>query len=246
MKTIALAVGTEKYDIEVPESWHEVRGCKFVAFLEQQKSMEEISDEALLRVLDIPFEVAIFLTPIDLYLLKKEIAFMLDFTTISQWLIDEITLDDGRKVYPPAFDFSDVTWEEFIFADTYAARNMPELVTAVLFRPEKDIFNENESRRVSFSTHGTANRLPLFEKVSDVVKNAVLIIFVSSRKRLADKYSALFVEKIDDGKSDTGDWLRVTRDLLGENFTDERKILDLPCNAVLTRLDKLIRESNKK
>ena len=246
MKTITLAVGTEKYNIRVPESWGEVSSGQFLGFLEKQETMSEISDEALLNVLNIPFEVAFFLTPIDLYILKKEIAFMLDFTAISHWIIDEITLDDGRKVFPPEFDFSNITWEEFIFADTYAGRNMPELVTAVLFRPEKESFDENESRRVSFSVYGTSNRLPLFEKVSAAVKNAVLIIFLSSRKRLADKYSALFIEKTDDCESNASDWLRVTRDLLGENFTDERKILDLPCNAVLTRLDKLIRESNKK
>lgn len=244
MKTIDIHIGTSVFSFSAPENWSEVSQEQFESFILHQDSFDEIKDETLFSVLSVPYEVQLFISEIDKYNLKKCIFFLSKMSLISNWVVQKLILSDGRVATPPAWDFSNMTWEEFIFADTYASRQELKVLASILFRPETETCDENISKRTPFSIEGTTNRLKLFDNVKEESLMGVYIIFVSLRKRLADKYPRLFIESDEDDDNSNGcDWLKITRELLGEDFVEEKKLLGLPVNSVLTRLERLIKDN---
>ncbi len=246
MKTIDIHIGTSVFSFSAPENWSEVSQEQFESFILHQDSFDEIKDETLFSVLSVPHEVQLFLSEIDKYYLKKCIFFLSKMSLISNWVIKKLVLSDGRVATPPAWDFSNMSWEEFIFADTYASRQELKILASILFRPDIFTADENATRRMPFSVDGTTNRLKLFDGVKEESLMGVYTIFVNARKRLADKYPRLFIEN--DGEDENAndvDWLKITRELLGDDFVEEKKLLSLPVNSVLTRLERLIKDNHR-
>lgn len=242
MISIDVHIGTFVFSFSAPENWSEVSQEQFENFILHQDSFDEIRDETLFSVLSVPYEVQLFISEIDKYIFKKCIKFMSKMSLMQNWTIKKLILSDGRISTPPDWDFSNMSWEEFIFADTYASRHELKVLASILFRPETFSTNENDSKRMVFSIAGTTNRLPLFDNIKQETLTAIYINYATARKQIADKYPRLFVED-DEQKESGSDWLKLTRELLGDDFIEEKKLLSLPVNAVLTRLERLIRNN---
>jgi len=150
-------------------------------------------------------------------------------------------------------NFSNTTWEEFIYADGYMLAGLFKQAAAVLYRPQRDGYNGETDRRVPFSIYGTDTRLNLFGQVSSEQLLAFVLCYKTLRKRnLEEKYPNVFARSAPRETSSRNaahtsfSWVSVHRDLMGDQFFDEGKFYASNVHVVLGRLDKVIRDSWKK
>lgn len=257
MKTIRIEIGQEAYEYQCPERWEEVTQRQWVAVVGQLLTYGELTVPGLARVLEIKGSEAVRLMPVDWHVLGEQLEWMGDLESVDCWLVEEIELSDGRKCYPPSPDFDDVSWEEWMFADTSAARKAWDVVAACLFRPKKAEVDENADERIAFSKYGVGARLPMFRTLSPLLLSAVEVNYVLLRRKMTDRYPNIFKggkRKVTRQPStaaaadtaDGTDWVSVYRRLLGEHVWEEERLLGLPVNSVLFRLDVMVKEGRER
>ena len=253
MKEIRVTVGSDEYKYKCPERWGEVSGMQFEVLVSQLMTYGRLTLVGVRKILGMGSE-SYQLMPIDWMILGEQLEWMKDMDGVEGWMIEEIDLGDGRKVYPCAANFDDMTWEEFMFVDVSAGRKAWDVVAACLYRPLKEGAGEEEDDRIGFTRYGVSARLGLFKELGPSVLSAVEVNFVLLRKRMTDKYKNVFrtarrkvkaagSEKEEDAGTD---WVGVYRRLLGEHVWEEERLLKLPVNTVLYRLDNLVKEGRER
>ncbi len=254
MKEIKIEIGQDIYTYQCPERWEEVTQRQWIAVVGQLLTYGELTGLGVKSVLGMGSE-AVLLMPLDWHVLGRELAWMKDIETVERWMVEEVELKDGRKCYPPAANFDDMTWEEWMFVDISAARKAWDVVAACLYRPLKEDADEEEDERLAFSRYGVSARLPLFRELSPLVLSAVEVNFVLLRRKMTDLYPNIFkggkkkVKKQKEQPStaaDGTDWVGVYRRLLGEHVWEEERLLKLPVNTVLYRLDLMVKEGRER
>lgn len=257
MKEILIQIGSEGFSYRCPENWGEVSQRQWIAVVGQLLTYGQLTNVGVQRVLDIKSSEALQLMPIDWHVLGRELEWMKDLESVDRWMVEEIELKDGRKCYPPEANFDDMTWEEWMFVDVSASRKAWDVVAACLFRPLNETAGEEEDGRVPFSRFGVSARLPMFKGLSPLVLSAVEVNYVLLRRRITDLYPNIFrggsrkVKKQqpstaagESGQPSTAagtDWVGVYERLLGEHVWEEERLLKLPVNTVLFRLDEVVR-----
>ena len=245
MKEIKIEIGQEAFTYRCPEGWGEVTplGVKAVLGIKNSESVR--------------------LMPIDWHVLGAELEWMKELEGVKGWMVEEVELPDGRKCYPPAANFDDMTWEEFMFVDVSAARKAWDVVAACLYRPLKEAATEEEDERIAFSRFGVSARLPMFKGLSPLLLSAIEINYMLLRKRMTDLYPNIFrggsrkVKRQPSAAAGDGDtqqpstaagtdWVGVYRRLLGEHVWEEERLLKLPVNTVLFRLDVMVKDGKER
>lgn len=253
MKEIKIEIGQDVYTYQCPERWGEVTQRQWIAVVGQLLTYGELTTLGVKSVLGMGSE-AVLLMPVDWHVLGRELAWMKDIEGVTQWMVEEVELSDGRKCYPPAANFDNMTWEEWMFVDTSAARKAWDVVAACLYRPLKEVASEEEDDRVEFSRYGVSSRLPLFKELSPLVLSAIEVNFVLLRQQITDLYPYIFksgkkkVKKQKEKASAAAgtDWIGVYRRLLGEHVWEEEQLLKLPVNTVLYRLNVMVKEGRER
>ena len=255
MKEIRIQIGSDSYTYQCPERWEEVTQRQWIAVVGQLLTYGELTGLGVKSVLGMGSE-AVLLMPVDWHVLGGELAWMKEIEKVERWMVEEVELKDGRKCYPPAPNFDNMTWEEWMFVDISAARKAWDVVAACLYRPLKEDADEEEDERVAFSRYGVSARLPMFRELSPLVLSAIEVNFVLLRRKITDLYPNIFkggkrkVKRQQPkaaAENNAGtDWVGVYRRLLGEHVWEEERLLKLPVNTVLYRLDVMVKEGRER
>ena len=250
MKTIAFDVAGHRYEYQVPESWAELTTEQFKAWV---RHGGELGAALSIDLLGMDAVVALNLLPADWWVVNHELEWMTDTEGIRTLYIDELTMPDGTVFYGYNADWSDVTWEEWMFAENYAAAGHWEVVAAVLYRPERTDWNRESDRRIPFTKYGTEKRMEQTAKLDTDTLRAIEVNYKFLRKRMTDNCVHLFHEPAEDeGKGQnmrkrrkSTDWLSIIRNMMGDNFYEEQKYLQLSVPSVLYQLEQRVKEAQK-
>ena len=171
---------------------------------------------------------------------------------MTRQLLPWIEADGVRLIgYQPTF--SNTTWEEFIYADGYMLAGRCREAAAVLYRPQREDYDGETDRRVPFTIYGTDTRLKTLARLSDDQLAAFVLCYTCLRRRfLEQRYPNVFARSPKRPKTSPSDqppafsWVAVHRDLMGDRFYDESKFYASNVHVILGRLDKVIRDGNKR
>lgn len=249
MKQIDFVVAEKRYEYTVPEKWDELTADQFKLYVEHDGKIDVDFVRQLMAMDDV---VAVSLTISDWWLVVHQFDWMTDSDGVRKLYMDEVVMPDGTTFYGYNADFSDVSWEEWTFADTYANAGRWDVVAAVLYRPQRPDWNHETDRRIPFTKYGTEKRMELTAKLDQLTMKAIQMNYILLRKRLTDHYTHLFYEAADDDgnghrkktKQNT-DWLSLIRSMMGDNFYEEQKYLGLSVPSVLFQLESRVKEAKK-
>lgn len=251
MKKIDFVVAGKRYKYNVPENWNEVTEEQFRTYVH----IGSFTIDLVRRVIGMDDVVAVSLTPADWWRVCQEFLWMKETDGIGKLYIDQVTLKDGTVCYGYNSDFSDVTWEEWMFADTYASRGRWEVLAAVLYRPERTDWNHETDRRIPFSKFGASDRVPLMAELDETTLASIKVNYLLLRKRMTDHYFHIFVDNGSEEEADEQgrkkqpqgptDWLTIIRNMMGDNFFEEQKYYQLSVPSVLFQLESRVKEAHK-
>ena len=163
----------------------------------------------------------------------------------------------GRHVTEPALTWhgprahlSNVSFGEFIFADTffvqYALHGRPahlDKFLAVLYRPVRrkaspDDDDWNGDLRVAFNEHHLELRTARAARIDDLEKLAVLTWYRGCRTQLAQEFPDVFTaaEEADAGPKKAPQWERVLRKLAGGAFGAVQQTAAQPLRLLLAEM----------
>lgn len=237
-------IGSKEYRHQSPGSWDELSKQQFIDIVSGNVLYLGIPIPALQVLLNLSDEESQWLLPADWYALSLQFPFLTDYSTISRWVVDSIELQDGRTCYPPSSDFDNVAWEEFVFADQLAQAGNWAAVAAVLYRPNKSDFAEDENPRIPFTRFGLNARIDQFLVLDKGLLRAVEVNYLALRRRMTDKYRYLF-GGVSDG-ADSRTWIDTTREILGANVWNESQLATTSVNGVLAMIDNAIRTNQER
>lgn len=153
---------------------------------------------------------------------------------------------------------SDVTWEEFIYADTFMLRGMHREAVAVLYRPA----NLLTGRKKPFSDSELARNSKRAGKLDDLTVTALAVNFRAVRKASVEEKNRHLFPPMDDTyidgerlKTDTdrpqapsqaAGWADTHHILMGDLAYEERKFLDSKATTIICWINRRIRESKER
>lgn len=151
----------------------------------------------------------------------------------------------GQKLIGYQPTFSNTTWQEFVYADGFALAGRYKEAAAVLYRPQRTPYNGETDRRIPFSIYGTDTRLALFDAVPEEELLAVILNYNALRKsHLEGKYPHIFARGAKpSGGGGAFSWVKIHRDLMGDQFFDEKKFFESNVHVILHRLNHIIETS---
>lgn len=244
MKKIKIAVGTHERELSAPDRWEDLSQSQFLFVVSHMPQGDSLPYDIMRHLLSLSDEERLFLLPVHLFALHRDFFhFLDDYSAIKRWLVSDITLADGRHCLPPAADFDNVSWEEFVFADQLAQLGNWGAVAACLFRPTVPNPSEDADPRVPFSRVGTTNRLPLFKQLDPTTILAVQINYLALRSHLTDHYRHLFSSHPAAKGQPSSSWPKISQSLLGEDVWNEQQLFRTSVSQVLFRLDNIIVQS---
>ena len=251
MVELKIEINGKPYVSQVPEKFDELSREQFFEVCSNILCASQGKDPHTgyyTTLLGIDEKVWQTLTPAQRYPLKA----LLEFTDtrrpkISRLLVPYIVAKGQQLIgYQPTF--SNTTWQEFVYADGYALSGRYKEAAAVLYRPQRKLFNGETDRRIPFSIYGTDTRLSLFDAVPEEVLLAIILNYNALRKTyLEEKYPFIFARSNKrTGKNSVFSWVKIHRDLMGEQFFDEKKFFDSNVHVILHRLNHVIEDSQSR
>lgn len=251
MDRIAFKVAGRRYEYDAPTEWNELSQGQFVSLMKDYGGTADLA--AIVRMLGVDDAVVLSLQPADLYFLRQQFLWLEDIEPLTRLLVESVALPDGTVCHGYNADFSDVTWEEWTFADTYATAGRWDIAAAVLYRPAKADWDHESDQRIPFTKYGTEKRMGQFAALPKETLRAIEVNFLILRRHLTDRYPRLFHDRASEEKEEKvnpeskggADWLRIIRNMMGERFFEEEKYLHLSVPSVLFQLNHLVEENNR-
>jgi hypothetical protein len=258
--------GKEKAFVRsVPEKWNEL-GTKqlltCIRCLFTPGLTKHLRQRLLLQtLLQLPVAVFNALQPEQILALAPVTNFLTETNSLTRQLIPSfrIPYKPWRRLYGPHDYLRNVSFAEFIFADTYYThfcQTGDELLlnkmVATLYRPKrwfnglKNIFGFYFGDvRATFNEHLIAGRTKHVAKINDTRKLAIMAFYRGCREQMEAEYSYVFTaEKGERTNSSTG-WEPVLRGMSGGKFGDIEKTMQIPIHTVLAEMNEQLQEAAK-
>ena len=249
---IRFETGFGDYEIRFADGWKDLSRRQATEWLAHVlMSGPELTPYIISRLLALPAEVRVNIEPEQWQAMAERLAWLKDVDAIDSWKADCVTLTSGAEWWVGSRpDFSDMTYLEWVYADTLAVKRMWRELAACLCRPLG-----GRLERERFTLEGMERRHDRLQKDWKVriaeECYAVCCNFVLLRKRFVSRWPRLFSgEVVVEGetvydaqrgdKARPADWLKLLRLLLGANFYEEQKALELPVAAVLERMNAVV------
>ena len=247
------------YHCSLPEKWEELTAEQFVAVVSYlSKPQTGMPIDLTLQLVGIPDEVAVSLELADWWWLWQELKWVEEIEKCDTLVIQELKLKDGTVCYGYDDDLSNISWEEFIYADTYAAEKRYSVVAGVLYRPERAGYSHESDRRIPFSKYGADARSQEFANLGSDWLEAIGLNYLLLRRRLTKQYPRIFSE-VDPEEEEQNkrmgkrkqrprgsNWLGLIRSMMGDNFFEEQKYMSLPVPSVLFQINRVVKENNER
>lgn len=153
---------------------------------------------------------------------------------------------------------SDVTWEEFIYADTFMLRGMYREAVAALYRPA----NPLTGKKKPFSDEEFSRNSNRIGRLDDLTVTALAVNFRAVRKASVEEKNRHLFPPADDtyidgekmktdstkpqAPSQDAGWADTHHLLMGDNAYEERKFLDSKATTIICWINRRIRESKER
>lgn len=254
MDGIDFRVAGKTYQYQLPASWDEVTKEQFIRLVAGLgKPTEGLPPDVVRDIIGIDDVVDASLEISDWWWLSNRLGWMLELDKITKLIIQDVTLENGMVCYGYNDDMSDIAWEEFIFADTYASAKRWDVVAAVLYRPERENWNGETDRRIPFSKYGADKRSGAMAALGKETLDAIGVNYLLLRRQLTRKYPRIFAEIEEDElvkktkkKGGGENWLSLIRNMMGDNFFEEEKYMSLPVPSVFFQINRVVKENNER
>ena len=245
MTKIDFRVAGKTYSYQMPDNWKELTQEQFITFARCIEGKVGIDAELVRQLLGLDDVVAVSLSVSDWWWLCGQMAWLADFSKYTVGLMDTVTLSDGTVCHGFDDNFSNVTWQEWMIADSQANAGRWDIVAAVLYRPLKQDWDRQSDPRVEFSQWDCDARLPQFQQLEKGILAAIALNYKLLRQRLTKQYRRLFTAG-ESAKKGSGNLQTLIQNVMGDNFYEEEKYLRLSVPSVLFQLDRMVREERER
>ena len=255
METLQIGATTKK----VPSTWNELRRRQLLDLLpvlysatgpdRRLRLLSVLTGFRLPLLVGLPVDVLAQLLPLVDFLES-------DDHLLTAQLLPQLRVPGRHRTEPatawhgPAAHLSNVTFGEFMFADTffvqYALHQRPvhlDMFLAVLYRPGKrnpnpEAADWNGDVRLPFNEHQLEVRTQRIAHVPDLEKLAVLTWYRGCRTQLADEFPDVFAEadRDEQGPKKAPQWDRVLRQLSGGAFGTVQETATQPLRLLLAEM----------
>lgn len=243
MKHIKIYIGSELIERDVPANWGEVSPEDFVAIVSSNVLFCGMPIAAMQRLLRLDDDQVRWIMPADWWALKPEFEYLMCYSLIAKWMLPSITLPDGRECFPPAADFDNVTWEEFVFADQLAQSENWAACAATLYRPHLATYTEDQDPRIPFTKFGLSNRHTLFKQLPAQTLMAFSVNYLALRRAMTSRYRYLFSGSASSSLS--RGWPEISSEVLGSDVWNEQRLATTSVNGVLSMINNAIHQSHE-
>jgi len=249
--------------LKVAASWNELTPDQLLEIIRIQFSCEpgHLQKLQLLKaLLQIKWGVLHLFTAVQRLNLYPLVDF-LEESKLTRQLLPDVSVrpledDEATVLHGPLERFRNLTFAEFIYADTYFslyARHGKELfldkLIATLYRPQREGYNPKSPAykgdiREDFNENLIEDRLPLVQLLPQPTRYAILSWYRGCRKELETIYDLVFTEP-NEQKATEGDWGDVLLSLSGGKFGHLEQTSSQRVHTVFKEMQRIARENEE-
>lgn len=242
---------------QLPSGWAELDEKGFLSAVRMRLATDSgddaAADDALRQLLDMDVEVFALLGAWQRMQLREAFS----WTSTTDAVFPDCKLPsfefEGTRYEGFTRHFSNLTWGEFLWADTFFMRQNFVEMAAVLYR-EPAGKRRGLDVRVPFDEYDMQRRATQFRNLPPDILTAILINYNAVRRAsLEEKYPKLFPGRSSgsDGETKTEktsdfSWFDIHHRLMGDRFIYADKFENARLSLVLAYLDDEIREAEKR
>jgi hypothetical protein len=259
MKELKICYNDTTHIYHLPESIKEMTGKQLIEAIKYRndKMAQKIASDSFFQTLcSVNKEEIKLFFPYLKYKLEQFFEYLLDKEWEESFLEQKFRKVNINEKEFCGYDdnFGNTTWEEFIWADQLFIIDDYKKLIACLYREKRENYNGETDTRIPFTTYGIAKRFTIVNTLDDATLYALVFQYKAMRKAsLEAKYTQIFPEAVKyesdepepEPEPNNFSWVRVHRNILGDNIQHEKDYLQLNVHTVLNRLNEAIIESKK-
>jgi hypothetical protein len=263
---IPTSKGDKRYTRAVPTEWNELSRKQLLKCMRWLFGVKDkyIKQRLLLQnLLQLPTMVFEALTPEQVALdLMPLISFLTEKNTLTKQLLPVARLSFRgffKRLYGPKDKLRNLTFAEFIFADSYfiyycktGQEELLHKMIAVLYRERRYLHElrsffgfDSGDIRTPFNEHLVGKRAGKVALLPDEVKLAILTWYRGCREALEAEYGYVFSQESDSRSGGRSGWEPVARGMSGKIFGDLNNTLQVSIHTVLAEMDDQLRADEK-
>ena len=259
MLELNIITGKRTHRHQVPESWEELDGSQLKhAMLYRAAGSMGHADEDARRILGVKRRVWRKIPPAQKCMMTEELlGFVFEETPSFRDNKTPVVRAGLRRLH--GFDdmLSDVTWEEFIYADTFMLRKMYREMVTVLYRPA----NPLTKRKRPFSDKDLPRNSRRTDRLDETTVALLALNYRAVRKKAVEEMNGYLFPSMDetymDGKRITMEedesqapnqaagWADTHHILMGDLAYEEEKFLKSKATTIVAWLNRRIKESRE-
>jgi len=226
---------------EIPVCWNDVSAKQLIAI--SRLYNDEITDNELISIMcDIPKRIVKKLTTYERYKLANVFSFVTDFKPFNTFIIKDI-----YGCFSPRPKLEGMTWEQFMFTDTYynnwaenGLKTDLDKFFACLYLRKGEAFDSSKIDQYLNENFYTDNEL----------KIAVSINYRLVKEWLTDAYP-MVLQRPDEtepqeSKGKNKGWLPVFESIVGDDIVNQDKYAKLTVHTVFKYLTRKIKENARR
>lgn len=261
MKDLIIEHNEKKFTYHIPESIKEMTGTQIIEAIKYRTNKlagKPAGDVFFTKFCGIEPAKVKLLYPFHKYSIEQCFEYL--FTeewdvAFNQQKFRTITIGE-IKYHGYNDNFGNTTWEEFIWADQYFINKDYKTAIAILYREKRKKYDGETDKRMPFTNYSIENRKKEIDKLDDATIAALVLQYRAMRKAsLEEKYPEIFPEPFQSDQnempepeldvSDNFSWVKVHRNIMGNNIQNEKDYLQLNVHTILNRLNDIVIENRR-